>query len=127
MKLPVRFLLSFGCFFSGMVFAATNADQSMSGVTAQSVEAQKDQEAEDPAEKKYKQEMMQLSQQITQKISQIQAKQKEMNDEVYPAYKAEHKAALKNLESQLKNLEMKRSQLESEKTARDMAKSLKGS
>ncbi len=82
---------------------------------------------EDPADIRYKQEMLQLSKAISGKILELQSAEKALNSEIYPAYKAGHKAKIKRIEKQLKDLELKKSQMDANQSARDMAKSLTGS
>ena len=79
---------------------------------------------ETPEDKAYRGEMLRLSNAIVQKISEIQAKQKELNEEVYPAYKPPLQGELDILNKQLEDLKLKKSQLEAQKTARDMSKQL---
>lgn len=80
---------------------------------------------ETPEDQAYKAEMIKISDAIIKKIAQIQAKQKEIDSEVYLAYKPPLIAEKTMLESQLQDLEMARTKLQAEKVARDMAKQLK--
>lgn len=80
---------------------------------------------ETPEDKAYKAEMIRMSDAISQKIAQIQAKQKEIDSEVYLASKPPLIAEKNTLESQLQDLEMARTRMQAEKTAKDLAKQLK--
>lgn len=114
MKIVMMLLVGMGC---------TSVLAESYGVSPQAMEAQK--KTESSAEDRlYQQQMLKLSKEISQKITEIQAKERELQNEIYPAYKAEHRYAIERLESQLKSLEQQKSRLESEKTAQEMAKSL---
>lgn len=80
---------------------------------------------ETPEERAYKVEKLKISEAISQKIAQINAKQKEIDAEIYPAYQAPLMAEKTQLQSELQDLEMAQTKMEAEKTARDLAKQLK--
>ena len=73
----------------------------------------------------FKQQLIDLSNQISTKITQIQAKQQQLNAEVYPAYKPPLQAELDKLNKELQDLKLQRDQLQSQKTAQDLTKQLK--
>jgi hypothetical protein len=77
-----------------------------------------------PEEKQYKLQMIQVSNAIQNKITEIEAKQRDIDSEPYfsqiPALRGEKK----ELEIQLKALEMRRDQIQSQKTVRDFANDL---
>jgi sensor histidine kinase YesM len=66
--------------------------------------------------------MAKISDAISQKISQIQAKQREIDAELYAASKPPLEAELQKLKQELRTLEMQRDQLQTQQAARDMAK-----
>jgi len=72
----------------------------------------------------FKQQLIDLSTQISTKITQIQAKQQQLNAEVYPAYKPPLQAELDKLNKELQDLQLQRDQLQSQKTAQDLTKQL---
>lgn len=72
----------------------------------------------------FKQQIVELSNQISAKIAQIQAKQ-QLNNEIYPAYKPPLQAELDQLNKELQGLQMKRDQLQSQRTAKDLTQQLK--
>lgn len=78
-------------------------------------------------DKAYQEKMMQLSNAITQKIAAVQAKQKELEQEIYPASKPPIQFELDALNKDLDNLKMQKERLNSEKTAQDMSKKLEKS
>lgn len=80
-----------------------------------------------PEDKAYKAEMIKMSDAISQKIAQIQAKQKEIDSEVYLASKPPLIADKATLEAELKDLEMARDRMQAQKTAKDLTKQLKNS
>jgi hypothetical protein len=73
----------------------------------------------------YKQQLADLSTQISAKISAIQAKQKQLDQEIYPASRPPLQAELDQLNTDLQVLQMKRDQLQSTKTAIDLTQQLK--
>lgn len=73
----------------------------------------------------FKQQIVELSNQISAKIAQIQAKQQQLNNEIYPAYKPPLQAELDQLNKELQGLQMKRDQLQSQRTAKDLTQQLK--
>jgi DNA-binding transcriptional MerR regulator len=73
----------------------------------------------------YQQQLMNLSNQISTKITQIQAKQQQLNAEVYPAYKPPLQAELDKLNKELQALQLQRDQLQSQKTVQDLTKQFK--
>lgn len=75
-------------------------------------------------DKAYQEAMVTLSQAISQKISEIQAKQQEINNEIYPAYVPPLQQELLNLKNQLKELELQRDQLQTQKASREIQKQL---
>lgn len=127
MKLRFGLLLLPIFLLSSPVFAATDAKEAASLESAAKDSTQTEKPKASPEEIKYKQDMLKLSRQISQKISQIQAAQKALSGEIYPAYKAEHKAKIRILENQLEALQLQKDQLEVNKSAQDMEKSLGGS
>lgn len=84
-------------------------------------------QAEDADEKAYRMEMMRISDAITQKITEIEEKQKQIDSEIYPASKPPLEAEKAALQQQLQILEMKRDQLKAKKESKDMSKSLQNS
>lgn len=86
--------------------------------------AKQQQPAESAQDIAYKEQMIKLSNAIVQKVSEIQAKQKQLDEEVYPAYKPPIQADLDNLKKELDALKLRKTQLESEKTSIDMTKQL---
>ncbi len=83
--------------------------------------------ADSPAEQAYKQQLIQVSQAIDAKISEIQAKQKELDEEIYPASRPPLQADLNQLNQQLQTLQLQRDQLQAQKTVTDMSKQLNSS
>lgn len=73
----------------------------------------------------YKQQLADISTQISMKITAVQAKQKELDEEISPAYKPPLQAELDQLNKELQALQMKRDQLQSTKTAVDLTQQLK--
>ncbi len=79
---------------------------------------------ETPEARAYKMQMMLLSNDIAQKISEIEAKDKEINAEIYPAYRPPLQAEKDNLLRQLKDLQMRQDQLEAQKKSQDFSQQL---
>lgn len=77
-----------------------------------------------PEERAYKGKMIELSQKIAQKITEVQKKQKEIDDEIFPAFVPPLQSEKKDLLHQLNDLEMEKTQLEAQKTAKDLQKQL---
>ncbi len=113
--------------------AADEVPNSTTGSQGQSVSAPKETgqsktaPVDSPEDRAYQEKMLQLSNAITQKISEVQAKQKELAEEIYPASKPPIQADLDVLNSQLDALKMQKEQLDSQKNASDMAKKLNDS
>jgi Skp family chaperone for outer membrane proteins len=78
-----------------------------------------------PEERAYKEKMMNIANQISAKINEIQNKQNEIDSEVYPTYIPPLQAEKDNLVRQLKTLEMQKEQLESQKKAKELQTQLK--
>ncbi len=89
--------------------------------------ANQGQSADPSQDKAYKEEMLKLSNAIVQKVSEIQAKQKALDNEIYPAYKPALQADLDNLKKDLDNLKLRKTQLEEQKNATDTTKKLNNS
>ena len=98
---------------------ADNATSSISQSTNQQ------QTAESTQDHAYKDEMLKISNAIIQKVTQIQAKQKQLDAEIYPAYKPPIQAELDDLKKQLEDLKLRKTQLEAQKAATDAASSAK--
>jgi hypothetical protein len=79
---------------------------------------------ESPEERAYQEKMLKISNAITQKITEIQKKQAEIDSELYPAYVPPLQAEKNDLNKQLQALEMQRDQYQAQKTAQDMQKQL---
>lgn len=77
-----------------------------------------------PEDRAYKAKMIELDQQIVAKITEIQNKQKEIDQEIFPAYVPPLQGDKRLLLQQLNDLKMQRDQLESQKSAKDMQKQL---
>lgn len=70
----------------------------------------------------YRQQVGQISDQIAKKISAIQKKQQEVNNEVYPVYKTPLQIEVYNLQSDLQTLQARREQISSQRTSKEAAK-----
>lgn len=77
---------------------------------------------ETPEDKAYREQMIALSNAISAKITQIQAKQKELDQEVYLTAKPTVQGELDALNKELDGLELQKKQLEAQKTVRDLSK-----
>jgi len=77
---------------------------------------------ETPEDKAYREQMVALSNAISAKITQIQAKQQELNQEVYLTARPVVQAELDALNKDLDALELQKKQLEAQKTVRDLSK-----
>lgn len=75
-------------------------------------------------DKQYQEQALKLSNEILEKISQIQAKQKEIDSEVFPAYVAPLQAEKNRLQDELNALQMRKMQMETQKTAQEMKQQL---
>ncbi len=120
------FFGSFVCVSSS--YADNTPPASSTGLsTASGAVSETKQEAKEdsPAEKAYKAKTIAISDAITRKIAEIQAKQRAIDTEVYPAYKPPLIAEKAALEEELRQLEMERDRMQAEKTAQDMAAQLK--
>jgi hypothetical protein len=78
-----------------------------------------------PEEKAYKAKMIQMDDTIAKKIAEIQAKQKEIDSEVYLASKPPLVADRVILEAQLRELQMARDRMQAQESSRKMAEDLK--
>lgn len=84
-------------------------------------------QAKEAAEnKEYQQKLLQINNAITAKISEIEAKAREIDAEVYPASVPPLRSEKQSLETQLKDLEMQRDKLQTEKSSKDLTKSIEG-
>lgn len=70
----------------------------------------------------YRQQVGQISDQIAKKISAIQKKQQDLNNEVYPVYKTPLQIEVYNLQSDLQTLQSRRDQISSQRTSKESAK-----
>ncbi len=70
----------------------------------------------------YRQQMGVLSEQIAQKISLIQKKQQDVNNEVYPVYKTPLQIEVNNLQNDLTVLQARKEQLSAQRTAKEASK-----
>ncbi len=77
-----------------------------------------------PRDKTYDEALLNISKQIDQKIAEVQAKQQELNSEIYPASKPPLQAELNDLQNQLKDLEMQRDQIQTQKTSEQLQQQL---
>ncbi len=108
------------------VFASANSPENQSAGTAGNVANTKPEAVPDtPEEKAYKAKMIMMSDAITKKIAEIQAKQRAIETEVYPAYKPPLIAEKAILEEELHKLEMERDKMQTQKAAQDMQNQLK--
>ena len=79
---------------------------------------------ESPEERAYQEKMVKISNAITQKITEIQKKQSEIDSETFPAYVPPLQSEKNDLNKQLHDLEMQRDQYQAQKTAQDLQKQL---
>lgn len=75
----------------------------------------------------YQQQLGQVSQKIADQITAIQRKQKELDTEIYPTYRAPLDVEVKALQHDLNLLEAQRNQLQSQQVAKEAQKSLQPS
>lgn len=108
------------------VFASADSPENQPAGPTGNVANTKPEPAPDtPEEKAYKAKMIMMSDAITKKIAEIQAKQRAIETEVYPAYKPPLIAEKAILEEELHKLEMERDKMQTQKIAQDMQKQLK--
>jgi hypothetical protein len=81
---------------------------------------------ETPEDKAYREQMVALSNAISAKITEIQAKQQELNQEVYLVARPAVQGELDALNNDLNALELQKKQLEAQKTVRDLSKPASG-
>lgn len=109
------------------ISASEVSQQQTTQQASQTASQQPSQQADSPEDKAYKEAMIKISDEISKKIAQIQAKQKEIDTEVYLASKPPLVAEKNILQSELQDLQMTRDKMQAEKTAKDLANQLKNS
>lgn len=122
--------LGFTLFLGLPVFASVNnvtPSQLPEGPSSQaSIPATKQEAKQDtPEEKAYKAKMIKTDDAIAKKIAEIQAKQKEIDTEVYLASTPPLVAERVILEAQLRELQMARDKMQAQESSRKMGEDLK--
>lgn len=110
-----------GCFLSMLASSGVHAD---SLAMPQAQAAQTTQAPPSPAEMAYQAQMLALSNAIAAKIAQIQAVQKQIDAEIYPASLPPLQAQKAQLQKELDALNLSQQQFTAQKTAADISTSL---
>jgi hypothetical protein len=119
MRIFLVLFLLFGVF---PVLAQT--DQGQAVAPAPPTSDSKPQEKDTPEEREYKAKLAEISRKIAEKITEIQNKQRDIDNEIFPPYIPPMQLEKKALTDQLNDLQMERNQLESQKKVKDLQKQL---